>query len=163
MLAAAPPSVRLSFNEPVQITRLQAVKSDGTVIRADHDWPLADNAVWALPAALADGGWLLSYAAISTDSHPISGTIRFVVGQGAVTFGAAPQPGDALTEYPRFLLIGGILAGAGLLFASAAFGIRLGRSANGGPLPSNSGDPGFASVGAHLNPPNEGTNLPTPL
>src|SRR5258705_7091461 len=58
VLAAAPPSVRLSFNEPVQVTRLQAVKSDGTVIRADHNWPLADNAVWTLPAALADGGWL---------------------------------------------------------------------------------------------------------
>src|SRR5215212_8463616 len=75
VMPAAPPSIRLTFNEPVQITRLQAVKSDGTVIRADRDWPLADNAVWTLPGVLADGGWLLSYAVISTDSHPIAGTI----------------------------------------------------------------------------------------
>src|SRR3954452_10114175 len=74
VLMEAPTSVHLTFSEPVRMTRLRAVKSDGTVIRSTDAWPLADSLTWTFPGALADGGWLLSYSVISTDSHPISGT-----------------------------------------------------------------------------------------
>ena len=49
------------------------------------------------------------------------------VGDGEVTFGVAPTQGDAFTEYPRFLLLGGTLASAGLLFAGALFRRRASR------------------------------------
>src|SRR5436190_137935 len=127
VLAQSPTSMQLVFDEKVQLTRLQTVRSDGKVVQAQQAWPLADNITWTLPDSLTDGGWLLSYSAISTDSHPVSGTIRFVVGEGSATFAAAPAQADTLTEYPRFLLLAGTLAAVGLLFAGALFGYRAGR------------------------------------
>src|SRR3954471_23850105 len=131
VLIEAPRTVHLTFNEPVRMTRLQAVSSDGTVIRSTTASPLAGSLTWTFPGALADGGWLLSYSAISTDSHPISGTVRFVIGDGAVIFGEAPPQTDALTQYPRLLLLAGGVAGAGMLLAGALFGGRPGRAARG--------------------------------
>src|SRR5262249_49491759 len=82
---------------------------------------------WPLPQTLDDGGWLLSYVVISSDSHPISGTIRFVVGDAAATFGDAPAP-KTFIQYPRFLLLLGALTIAGLLIGSAVLGYPLRRA-----------------------------------
>jgi copper transport protein len=127
VMAQSPTSVQLVFDEPVQLTRLQSVRSDGTTVAAQQTWPLTDTITWTLPDTLTDGGWLVSYSVISTDSHPVSGTIRFIVGGGQVTFGTAPAPDDTITEYPRFLLLAGTLTGAGLLFAGALFNRRAPR------------------------------------
>jgi copper transport protein len=127
VLAQSPQSVQLVFNEPVQLTRLQSIRSDGSVLQAQPSSPPTDTITWTPPEALADGGWLLSYSAISTDSHPISGTIRFVVGDGEATFGEVRPQDDTLVEYPRLLLLAGTLLAAGLLFAGLLFRRRTSR------------------------------------
>src|SRR5262245_36274699 len=65
VLTRSPQSVQLVFNEPVQVTRLQSVRSDGSVIQAQPATALGSTINWTLPHALSDGGWLLSYSVIS--------------------------------------------------------------------------------------------------
>src|SRR6478752_4783909 len=127
VLTQSPASVQLVFDEPVQLTRLQSVRGDGSVVQAQSSFPASDTITWTPPAAFADGGWLLSYSAISTDSHPVSGTIRFVVGDGEAEFGEIKPQDSTLVEYPRLLLLGGTLLAAGLLFAGPLFGRRASR------------------------------------
>jgi len=128
VLPVSPATVTLSFNEPVQMTSLQLIGREGTIIRADETWPLAPELTWTLPGTLANGGWLLSYSVISTDSHIVSGSIRLAVGESNAEFAELEAAGDGLTEYPRFLLLLGTVLGAGLLLANAALGARHGRT-----------------------------------
>ncbi len=120
ILAESPAVVALAFNEPVQLTSLQLVGRDGTVLRAGETWPLTSDLTWQVPAILSDGVWLLSYSVISTDSHIVAGTIRLAVGaDGNVEFGEVEAPSDGITEYPRLLMLAGIVLAAGVLLARA--------------------------------------------
>jgi copper transport protein len=122
VLPDAPKAVSLTFNEPVEMIRLQLVHSDGTVVGATQHWDIGDSFTWTLPEKLADGGWLLSYSVISADSHPVSGTLKLVVGEGDATFAERPVESRAATQYPRFLVLAGTLSVVGLLLAGAALG-----------------------------------------
>lgn len=120
VLAAPPETVSLTFNEPVQLTAMQLIGRDGTLLRADEAWPLTNELTWRVPETLEDGIWLLSYSVISTDSHIVSGTIRLAVGaEGSVEFGEVEPPSGGFTEFPRLLMLAGIVLAAGLLLAGA--------------------------------------------
>jgi copper transport protein len=128
VLPVPPTTVTLTFNEPVQMTSLQLVSREGTIIRAAEEFPLAPEIDWTVPEPLANGGWVLSYSVLSTDSHIVSGSIRLAVGDGNAEFAEVEAAGDGLTEYPRFVLLLATLLGAGLLLAQPALRLRYGRA-----------------------------------
>jgi copper transport protein len=87
VVAQAPQTVQLRFNEPVTpvviglIDALGKTRDDVTVRAVD------DTIVLALPANLPRGTQIVSYRVISQDGHPVGGSLVFSI--GAAT-GAAP-------------------------------------------------------------------------
>jgi copper transport protein len=124
-LPAAPRVVTLSFDEPVglgavgylHVTDQSGRRVDtGPAFHPDgDDGRVAD---W-LRAGLGDGSYTASYRVISADSHPVTGSIAFVVGNGplvrAPVFQAStvdPVTGDAFdaarwVSYAGLVLLGG--------------------------------------------------------
>jgi methionine-rich copper-binding protein CopC len=81
MIAAAPENVELTFSEPVRLTAL-SIQMDGAQKRSLGPLPaenLAHFAV-ALPATLGDGHYVVSWRALSEDTHVMSGEFMFAVG-----------------------------------------------------------------------------------
>jgi copper transport protein len=86
-LAHSPASVRIRFDEPVglDLGYLRVVDASGQRVdsgQASH--PNSDGAAIqvALRSGLGDGSYLASYRVTSADSHPVTGSIRYVVGNG---------------------------------------------------------------------------------
>lgn len=93
VLAVAPAAISLTFTDPAAPTGFSLIGIGGSPQTLDG--VTADGAVLriALPAALADGSYLLSWRVTSADGHPISGTVSFAI--GAVTGDIATAPVDA--------------------------------------------------------------------
>ncbi|MCC5947285.1 MAG: copper resistance protein CopC/CopD [Nitriliruptoraceae bacterium] len=84
---SAPDAVRLTFNEPVQVTVDGVRVFDADATRVDEGaLETGDGSVVGvqLPADLPDGGYVVTYRVTSADSHPIAGVTTFVVGEGSV-------------------------------------------------------------------------------
>jgi copper transport protein len=120
-----PDAVVLRFTEPVDVPRDGIRVYDAGAIRVDEGAvaTAAPNEVAvALPADLADGGYVVTYRVVSADSHPIGGTFAFSVGEGQVIddaviaelFGGA---GQAWTG-----IVGPVLRAAGYLGALLTLG-----------------------------------------
>jgi copper transport protein len=85
-LAEAPTEVVLTFTEPVTVPTggLRVLDADaqrvdlGTIATGDPT-----RVAVALPPELPDGGYVVTYRVISTDSHPVGGVRTFTVGDGA--------------------------------------------------------------------------------
>jgi copper transport protein len=87
-LEKAPTSVTVHFSESIGLNLgyLRVVDNSGRrVDQGNASHPNGDNAAItvSLQPGLGDGGYLASYRVVSADSHPIGGTIRFVVGNGS--------------------------------------------------------------------------------
>ena len=100
-LAAAPKSVTIRFDEPVGLgsagylhvtdqtgRRVDARAAyhpggDGTQVRDD------------LKPGLGDGTYTASFRIVSADSHPVAGTVRFVVGDGPLVRGSVSATSSA--------------------------------------------------------------------
>ena len=90
-LAAAPDKVELGFSEPVRLTAL-TIQKDGATKQSLGPLPAAttrDFAV-ALPA-LTDGHYVVSWRALSEDTHVMTGEFMFAVG---ATAGHEAHAGD---------------------------------------------------------------------
>jgi methionine-rich copper-binding protein CopC len=81
MVAAAPENVELKFSEPVRLTAL-SIQRDGAQKRSLGPLPAENMAHFAvaLPATLADGHYVVSWRALSEDTHVMSGEFMFAVG-----------------------------------------------------------------------------------
>lgn len=129
-LASAPAQVTIRFDEPVglDLGYLRVVDSTGRRVdsgSATH--PAGDGTAIsvALRSGLGDDSYLASYRVTSADSHPIAGSIRFVVGDGALTggsgfSGAAPDDATvsaslATSHWLSFAGVG-LVGGSWLLF-----------------------------------------------
>jgi len=93
-LAKAPTSVTVRFDEPVglQLGYLRVVDQAGRRVdtgTASHPGGNGAAVTVALKAGLSDSSYLASFRVVSADSHPIAGSIRFVVGNGPLS--AAPS------------------------------------------------------------------------
>jgi copper transport protein len=87
VMAQAPQTVQLRFNEPVTPVVVGLIDATGK-IRDDVTVRAVDNTiVLALPANLPRGTQIVSYRVISQDGHPVGGSLVFSI--GAAT-GAAP-------------------------------------------------------------------------
>lgn len=92
-LAKAPTTVTLRFDEAVglDLGYLRVVDGTGTRVdsgTANHPQDDPTSVSVGLKSGLGDGTYLASYRVTSADSHPIAGSLRFLVGNGALMIGA---------------------------------------------------------------------------
>lgn len=123
VVATAPETLVLTFNEPVRLTSRDVVvhdadgdpvpsssRADGTEVSVD----LADA------AALADGTYVVSWTVLSDDGHPLSGALTFSVGAPSASLvepPAADTSSRAVTvtrDVVTGLMLVGLLVAAGL-------------------------------------------------
>jgi len=84
MIAAAPENVQLTFSEPVRLTAL-SIQKDGDRKQSLGPLPAETIATFsvALPASIADGHYVVSWRALSEDTHVMNGEFMFAVGADA--------------------------------------------------------------------------------
>ncbi|MEN9225879.1 MAG: copper resistance protein CopC [Thermostichus sp. DRC_bins_24] len=90
VLQEAPTQIRLQFNESVQITQLQVLDTTGQALELENLLATGDGPQADLPEGIPEGIYIVSWRAISADSHPVSGSFVFQVGE------ADPQALQAL-------------------------------------------------------------------
>jgi copper transport protein len=77
----APPAIILSFSEPVRAVSFRVIDGTGGVIADERAARVADNRVeLRLGGPLPEGGYIVTWRVMSTDSHPVGGSFRFAVG-----------------------------------------------------------------------------------
>jgi copper transport protein len=86
-LAKAPSAVTIRFDESVGLSLgyLRVVDQAGRRVdtgSATHPAGIGSSITVSLKSGLGDGSYLASFRVVSADSHPIAGSIRFVVGTG---------------------------------------------------------------------------------
>jgi copper transport protein len=93
MVAQAPKTVALRFNEPVTPAVIRLIDAAGRV-RDDTAVHALDATISiALPEGLPLGTQVISYRVISADGHPVSGSMVFSIGMD--TSAAAPASSDS--------------------------------------------------------------------
>jgi copper transport protein len=121
VLAQAPKTVQLQFNEPVTPAAIKLIDAAGKA-RDDALVQVTDNTiVVTLPENLPRGTQLISYRVISEDGHPVAGSTVFSI--GATTANAEPQASNvavaALIWLTRIGVYLGLFVGVGgALFAA---------------------------------------------
>lgn len=96
VLATAPQSFTLTFNEPVTVLRLQLIDPRGRshpVSAIDQD---GATLRFAPPASLGEGAYVLSWRVSSDDGHPIGGALTFWIGAPGQRLPAIEVPDDPL-------------------------------------------------------------------
>lgn len=125
VVAEAPRSFRLDFNEPVAVTGVR-LSGGGRTVTLDRVTSEGASVLIEAPEDLGAGSYALSYRVVSEDGHPIAGAVPFAIGSP----GAGPAPEldpadpalDAAIWLVRALLYVGLLVGAGGAFALAWLG-----------------------------------------
>lgn len=127
VLATAPQQVRFTFDEPVRLGDEAVHLFDA----AGHELPVQARSVDArvvvdLPAALDDGTYVVSWRVVSTDDHPIAGSLSFSVGAPSAQVAGLPPDGNDPTVtvmhgITQAMLYLGLLAAAGLTLFLALF------------------------------------------
>ncbi len=124
VLDAAPSRLVLTFNEPVSPLVLRLVGDGGTTTDLEPS-SMDDTAVVIdAPPGLDDGGYLLSWRVVSSDGHPIGGSVAFSVGTGgihppALAEAAAERPLQTAILVTRMLVYLGLFVGVGGVFFAA--------------------------------------------
>jgi copper transport protein len=101
-LAKAPAVVTIRFDEAVGLNLgyLRVVDSAGRRVdtgNASHPGGVGSSISVSLKSGVSDGSYLASFRVVSADSHPVGGSIRFVVGSGPLGIGGGPS-GTAVTD-----------------------------------------------------------------
>nr|WP_245432852.1 copper resistance CopC/CopD family protein [Mesorhizobium loti] len=120
MLQQSPSRFSLAFSEPVSPLVLTLVRPDGTQqrltsFRSDGQTLDIDN-----PQALGKGTHVLSWRVISTDGHPVGGSLLFSIG----SVSSAPTTGEIVDPWlhraiwaAKLVLYLGLFLGVGGVFA----------------------------------------------
>lgn len=125
LLKAAPATVELVFNEPVEALSLLLVSPQGDTVQLDGGRAATDKLRLSVPPGLGQGSHLLSWRVVSADGHPVGGSILFSIGKASGGDGAALQaaasqitaanPGALVLA--RWLMLTGLVVGvAGTLY-----------------------------------------------
>lgn len=118
MLATAPKSFSLTFNEPTSPLVLKLIGPDGSSVVLDH-YRLVDSTLQIeAPTDLGTGTHVLSWRVISEDGHPVGGASIFSIGAPSAGGLVAPQeavdwPLRAAIWAARILLYTGLFLGVG--------------------------------------------------
>lgn len=118
VVAQAPKTVQLRFNEPVTPAVVRLIDAEGRV--RDDAGVRTDGAtlVVTLPDTLPRGTQLISYRVISEDGHPVGGSVVFSIGvvTGATAENANAGSVSGLIWLARIGLYLGLFAGVGGAF-----------------------------------------------
>ena len=121
MVAQAPKTVRLRFNEPVTPAVIRVIDSDGTTRNDAAIHTTNETVEITLPTVLPAGTQVISYRVISADGHPVAGSMMFSVGMGKSA--AVPADSDStlaiLIWLSRIGLYLGLFVGVGGVFFNA--------------------------------------------
>lgn len=80
VLAQAPSTVSLSFNETVSPLLMKLIRPDGTSKELEDVLTQDQRLELALPPMETEGTYGLSWRVISADGHPVGGTLTFSIG-----------------------------------------------------------------------------------
>jgi copper transport protein len=129
-LASVPSVVTITFDEAVglgSIGYLHVTDQSGRRVDAGAAYhPAGDGAKVAdrLRSGLGDGTYTASFRVISADSHPVAGTVRFVVGNGVLSASAigtstVDHVTSAVFDIARWISFAGLalLAGSWLILS----------------------------------------------
>lgn len=132
LLASAPKSIELHFNEIVTPGAIRLIDAEGRVRDEARVSASGETISIAVPQDLPHGTAVVSYRVISEDGHPVVGSITFSI--GAPTANALPATADdgvnGLIWLSRIGLYLGLFAGIG----GAFFASWIGRSSLGTPI-----------------------------
>ena len=105
-LAAAPANVELKFSEPVRLTALTIQQGDAAK-QSLGPLPPGNSEAFsvALPAGIGEGHYVVTWRALSEDTHVVSGEFMFAVGTAAepgahADHGPAAAPAEAAAPAP---------------------------------------------------------------
>jgi len=126
MMAEAPKTVRLRFNEPVRPAAVKLIDGQGRVrddaVVSAHN----DTIEITLPDNLARGAQFISYRVFSADGHPVGGSLTFSLGMPAANVATRTDDNFGLAPLIWLARIGvylGLFVGVGGVF----FGTWLAR------------------------------------
>jgi copper resistance protein C len=95
-LSSPPSAITLTFSEPVQTSFTQVAVLDSAGGRYESGQPQIDSARVIQPVIpLRNGSFQISYRVVSTDGHPVTGTLSF-----AVAAADSPAPTSADNSAP---------------------------------------------------------------
>lgn len=96
-LDAQPSQVVLSFNNDIQKLGAQMIILDQSKSPVASGTPVVEgkNVSFDVPADLGNGVFTVNWRVVSSDSHPIDGTLSYTVGD--VDQGSAPAPDETAT------------------------------------------------------------------
>jgi copper transport protein len=126
VVAAAPPRLVLTFDEPVAPITLTLADDAGHPTSLAR-WQRDGNAIVATPpqGALGRGTHVMSWRVISLDGHPVGGAVVFSVGApsarppAAATAPSTPPAVDVAIWLTRLVLYLGLFVGVGGVFFQA--------------------------------------------
>lgn len=124
VLATAPKTVQLRFNEPVTPAVISLIDASGK-IRDDVAVHAVDQIVTLmLPEGLPHGTQIVSYRIISADGHPVAGSLVFSIGEvtGVALAPAADGARAVLIWLARVGVYLGLFVGVGGVFFASWIG-----------------------------------------
>jgi copper transport protein len=121
VLARAPKTMQLRFNEPVTSEVIRLIDAEGNVRDDATVQAVDDTIVITLPKNLPRGSQLISYRVISADGHPVGGSLVFSIGAatGTTVEQTSAGPVAGLIWLTRIGVYLGLLAGVGGAFFAA--------------------------------------------
>lgn len=124
VLAVAPKTMQLRFNEPVTPAVISLIDASGRT-RGDVAVSAVDQTVTLkLPDDLPRGTQVVSYRVVSADGHPVAGSLMFSIG-AATAAATAPVSDSAVAVLIWLTRIGvylGLFAGVGGIFFATWIG-----------------------------------------
>ena len=120
----SPSEIRITFNEAVTTISggLSVLNADGKTVDTGNSEIVGGRTLVApISETLSDGTYVATYRVLSADGHPVSGSLLFGVGEGALDRSAQPSSsGDRLWEIiggiSRFIMYLAALVAAGVAF-----------------------------------------------
>lgn len=120
MLDQAPDHVLLQFNEPVSALVVRLLRPDGEVTELAGEPAPPNGLSLSLPSLHEKGAYALSWRVVSTDGHPVGGSVMFSLGAqdaAAHTIQEADWARDGAIWLVRWFSYGLWILGAGLAVA----------------------------------------------
>ncbi|MEZ0172275.1 copper resistance CopC/CopD family protein [Microvirga sp. TS319] len=131
VVPTAPASVRLRFSEPITPLVVRLVDANGVTHDGLHNETRDQTITVHLPQGLPRGTQVLSYRIISSDGHPVGGSLVFSIGAPTaspgepVSAGSSSLASSSLADaiwLTRLVLYLGLFAGAGGAFFTTWIG-----------------------------------------
>lgn len=116
LVETMPEQVALRFNEPVSPLTLKLIAANGQGLDVTAATVGGETVSVSMPADLPRGTQVLSWRVVSTDGHPIGGTLIFSVGEvtgAAVADVAGDRPVSVLLWFTKALMFVALFGGVG--------------------------------------------------